>query len=657
MKRLTILIVIAFLFPTSIEILAQSAPMKFGDIKMSNLKMETYEADPDASVVILGDYGRVSFSLQRGYTEFTRHKRIKILNKAGFDWADISIQYYDDGGSVNQIKAITYNLENGKIVKDKLDKKSIIDEEIMKDVSQKKILMPNVKEGSIIEYTYTIISPSYSIPTWYFQTSEPILHSEFRVKIPKYYIYADYYEGSQLLSVNSNENYSETEMLSGKPFNYSGNYYRRVAKNVPALREEPFMTNPDDYRAKIVYQLQTIEIPGILRENYIKNWGNVGHALWKDQDFGLTLKGYSNGSVKKIVPDVVAKASSPKDKMIAIYDYVRENMNWNENHSFWTSQSLNNTLDDRKGNSADINLMLCLMLREAAIEALPAILSTRSHGKMNPHYPIVRQFNHVMVYVAVGEEEYWLDATDKNRPYYLLDSEDLNHIALVVDEEGAQWKSISPKQKYQHIATANFKLTETGNLEGEFACSDRGYSAYHCRKSLIANGEDTFSQDMFKNDLTDMNLISYSYEHADEITEPLKSNYEMTINSAATIADNRIYLNPMLNEGMSENPFKLEERTFPIDYGHGYNYTYIFNLELPEGYEVEELPEATRVALPNKGGSFTYNIAAKENSLQLMSKFTIKQTIFQPEEYPIIKQFYDVVVSKHAEQIVLKKAE
>ncbi len=657
MKRLVTPIILILLLVSNLQLFAQPVPMKFGDIKLSDLKMETFEADPDASVVILGDYGSVDFKLARGYTEFKRHRRIKILNKAGFDWADINIQYYKDGGGVSNIKAVTYTLENGKMEEHKLNKKAIIDEKINENYSQKKISMPNIKEGAVIEYSFTIVSKNFGIPSWYFQTSEPTLYSEYRVKIPKYYEYANYYQGANLLTVNTDENYSNTETIDGKPFNYSGRYYRRVAENVPALREEPYMTTPDDYRAKVGYQLQAINNPGRLVKNIMEDWNKVAERLWEDEDFGLSLRGYSNSSVKKVVPDVIAKASTPKEKMVAIYDYVRQTMEWNGTHRFWTSQSLNNTFQEKKGNSGDINLMLTLMLREAALDALPAMISTRSHGKMQPIYPFLDQFNHTIVYVKIGEQEYWLDATHKYRPYNLLDHDDLNHNAFVVDKNNPEWKPLNSKQKFQHLANATFVLTEEGNLEGTFACSDKDYSAFYYRKSLKADGEKTFAAEMFKDDLTDMEMKSYEFENVNEVVEPLKSNYEMTINSVATLADKRMYLNPMLSEAMTENPFKLEVRTFPIDYGYGYSYTYIFNLELPEGYEIEELPEATRVALPNKGGSFMYNIAAKENTLQLMSKFSIKQTLFQPEEYPLIKQFYDMIVAKHAEQIVLKKAE
>ncbi|MFK7905762.1 MAG: DUF3857 domain-containing protein [Chitinophagales bacterium] len=639
----------------SIQLFAQPLPIKYGDVKMSDLKMDTYEADPDASVVILADIGTVNFELARGHSEYARHRRIKILKKSGFDWADISIEYNHRTGNVKGIKGITYAMEGGKLVKHKLDKKEVITEKISNFQSQKKILMPAVKEGTIIEYSYTIVSENYVVPDWYFQTTEPILYSEYRVKIPEYFNYANYYQGAVPLEINTNEKYSDTESINGQMLNYAGQYYRRVAKNVPALRPEPYMTTLRDYQAKVGYQLQAIDIPGQILHTVMEDWDKVSKELWEDEDFGLPLKGYSNGSVKKIVPGIVAKAKTEQEKMIAIYDYVKQNIGWNGIYSIWTGQSLNNVFSEKSGRSSEINLMLTLMLREAGIEAYPAILSTRSHGKMQPIYPFLDQFNHVITYVKIGEEEHWLDAIHKNRPYNLLDDNDLNQKAFLLNKANPEWKTIDSKQKYQHVASATFVLNKEGDLEGILNHSDKDYSAFYKRMNLKEKGEESYAKGVFEEDVPDMDLKKYTFENKNNLTEPLKSTYEIKVNGAASTVDGRMYLNPMLTEKMAENPFKLDKRTYPIDYGHGYNYTYIFNVEIPEGYEVEELPEATRIGLPNKACSFLYNASVNGNKLQLMSKFSINQALFVPEEYGAIKQFYDLIVAKHAEQIVLKE--
>lgn len=639
------------------QIFAQPVPIKYGKIDMANLKMDTFEADPDASVVILADYATVTFHLSRQISEFKRHKRIKILNKAGLDWADITLKYYSHGTNITGIKGTTYTLEENKIVEHKLSKKSIIDEEVTDSYSQKKISMPKVTEGVIIEYVYTINYKNYHVPDWYFQSSEPTLYSEYRVKIPEYFSFVNYYQGTQKLNINTNEKYTDSESFSGEILKYQGRYYRKVAQNVPALREEPFMTTPNDYLAKSGFQLQSIHIPGDITRNYMESWEKVAAKLWEDGDFGGALKGNHNLAVKKAVSEVIAGKETDQEKMVAIYEYIQKKMEWNGKHRIYTSQNLNKAFEENTGSSSDINLMLTLMLREAEISALPAILSTRSHGKMQPIYPFLDQFNHVIALITLDEKEYWLDAIHKNRPYNLLDDDDLNHKAFVVHPKTPQWKDLKSKQKYYHIANATFELSEDGSLKGTIACSDKDYSAFYNRSNLKTDGKEKFAQRMFEKDLTDIELHSYTFENQDELAKPLKSNYEMTINSAATIADNRIYLNPMLNQGMTQNPFKLEERTYPVDFGHGYSSTYIFNLAIPEGYEIEELPDGIRIGLTEKGGSFAYNISANGNNIQLMSKLSINKVLFEPEEYKGIKEFYDLIVTKHAEQIVLKKSE
>ena len=605
MRLLFPFILLLTVFSLHTKLWAQPLPVKFGDVKLNDLKMETYDADPDAAAIILADIGTVNFELTRGYLEFKRHKRIKILKKAGFDWAEFSIQYSQDGEKLTAIKGITYTLSGGKLEKHKLDKKTIIKEEVNEFFSQKKISMPAIQEGAIIELEYTLISENFTIPNWYFQTSEPTLYSEYRVKAPQFFDYARYYQGAVKLDVNTTETYSNTESRpNGKMWNYSGKYYRQVAKNVPALREEPFMTTPNDYRAKAGYQLQAIDIPGQLLRMFMEDWNKVAENLWLNEHFGLSLKDYNNASVKKVVPSIVANADNEKEKMIAIYDYVRKNMEWNGEYSFSTSQSLNNIFDEKTGWSSDINLMLTLMLREAGISALPAILSTRSHGKMQPIYPFLDQFNHVIAYAKIGEEEFWLDAIHKNRPYNLLASNDLNQTVLLVQRDNPQWKPLNPKQKYYRVINAHFTLSEEGHMEGTIDCSDKEYSAFYKRMALNQEKEETYAQNQFKDDITDMELKSYSFENKTKLTEPLKSHYELSIQSEASVIDGRIYLNPMLNEDLTENPFKLEKRTFPVNYGYPYSETYIMTLELPKGYEIEELPEATRIGLPNKGGSF-----------------------------------------------------
>ena len=54
--------------------------------------------------------------------------------------------------------AVTYNLENGSIVKTKLDNQGAFTKKVNKYWNEKIITFPNVKVGSIIEYKYVLKS-------------------------------------------------------------------------------------------------------------------------------------------------------------------------------------------------------------------------------------------------------------------------------------------------------------------------------------------------------------------------------------------------------------------------------------------------------------------------------------------------------------------
>ena len=76
---------------------------------------------------------------------------------------------------------------------------------------------------------------------------------------------------------------------------------------------------------------------------------------------------------------------------------------------------------------------------------------------------------------------------------------------------------------------------------------------------------------------------------------------------------------------------------------------------IPEGYEVQESPQPLAIALPNKAGSYKYIFNQQGSEIQVVSLYKINKSLFAQTEYQSLKQFHDMIVAKHAEQIVLKK--
>ena len=138
---------------------------KFGAVSEKDFATKIYSIDSNANAVVIADIGSSSIegNAKSWFSLVHKHyKRVHILNKNGYDIANVSIPIYVDGideEKLEKLKAVTYNLENGKVVETKLDvKENVFKDKIDKNRSVKKFTFPNVKEGSIIEYEYTIVS-------------------------------------------------------------------------------------------------------------------------------------------------------------------------------------------------------------------------------------------------------------------------------------------------------------------------------------------------------------------------------------------------------------------------------------------------------------------------------------------------------------------
>ena len=117
-----------------------------------------------------------------------------------------------------------------------------------------------------------------------------------------------------------------------------------------------------------------------------------------------------------------------------------------------------------------------------------------------------------------------------------------------------------------------------------------------------------------------------------------------------------IYLNPMFGERYKENPFKSAERAYPVEMPYTFDETYVLSLEVPGGYDVDELPKSTRVNFDETGTSFfEYIIGNNNGRISFRSRIRLTRSYFLPEEYEILREFFNLVVSKHNEQIVFKK--
>lgn len=648
-KNFPLLLIVLFMF---IPQLTDAQKRDFGDISKQMIEMDVYEKDSTASAVVIFDVGDAELD-NRLEVEFRRHIRIKILTDEGFTYGDFSKRYIEKNPEqdITRIKAATYNLENGSIVKTELDKDDILIDKEGDDYTEVKFTMPALRPGSIIEYEYLFKSDSpIDLPDWDFQKSIPSMWSEYMIRIPEWFRYLKVSRGYE-----SFFSIEEKPYQSGGRQNYVGTESTWVMKDIPAIEEAPYMKSIDNYRSAIKFQLANITVPGVVYEDYLSDWPRVGGALAESSSHGKKLK--RNKFLANILEDIISEEDSELEKMKKIYTHVSSHMNWNEMLSFNASQDLEDSYKEGDGNSADINLMLINMLKEAGLSAHSVVLSTTDHGDVIRMFPLISQFNHVIAYVEIGSEFYFLDAKNEKRPFNLLPANSINSVGFLIDipKEQFRWINIENKDENNLSIYIDAELNEDGRLVGVLNSKSNGYYALYSREDFEDEDEikETIKQTVFSDPVN--TVIDSANVKESELHEDLR--YSAHFEVSANASGNVIYLNPMIVERLIDNPFKEEERVFPIDFDYTFDETVTLRFTIPEGWSVDEVPASKIFRTPDESANYRKLFQVAGNTIMMQYKFSINKHNYSPDDYMFLKDFFKALIENQSEQIVLKKNE
>ena len=666
-----------FLLPVCL--LAQNPRVVFGKVSEEDIYMDRYEADPSAPAVILMDQGEVHFSEEGGRLRavYRYYRRIKILKEEGLRWAKVILSYNRvDGESIANIKGRTYFVgEDGEIESLKLDRKVIVDEKLDKSSNRKVFPLPGVRVGSVIEYSYQVSTSNIQqLKTWYFQTDIPVAYSDFHSYIPDFLTYQLVLKGDLSKLQTKVDNYTVQGAEVRVPaftqgdvspmfsiYNFSskaqtGRFARYSLEDVSVLKDEPFTTRVSDHRAAISFLLIRNLKPRLAERKRVVSWKDLNRSLLTHEDFGDRME---DRSVQNKGAQMGFKVRQIKERARIVFEYIRDRMEWNGRYSVWVEQDLGLALSRKKGNSAEINLLLLNMLKGAKIEAYPVLISTRDNGKIVVTQPDLSQFNHVVVVAKLRSEIVLLDALSQSAPFGMLPRIDLNEIGFLVDDDDWGWLDVEPTHEMIRNTYSRLEMDQQGQLTGDLEFYFTGYRAAIERGKLEAyrNNASQYVEKELLNGLGNTVLGDVSVRRQKEIEKPL--NVECKIQSADFVqkADGFLFVRPMLTNMIEENPFQAEERQTPVDLACPIREYYLLGLEIPEGYEVVQTPQPIRVLLPAGAGSFTYNVLTDGRIVHISSTIFIEKTTFQPHEYQEIRSFFEYVTRKHEEDIILKRSE
>ena len=646
----------------------EKSKIKFGKISPEDFQKKTYEIDSSANAVIIADIGSTEFLGNRkgGFSlEFKTFRIVHILNKNGYDVADVVIPIYVNGNAeeeVTSLKAYTYNLENGKVVETKLDvKEAVFKDKIDKNTSIKKFTFPNIKEGSIIEYEYRLKSDFIrNLQPWEFQGKYPRLWSEYTVSMPEFYYYVTLSQGYQQFYIKDKKdkagNFSVTEdggAEASNRMNFSATVtdYRWVMKDVPALKEESYTSTIENHIAKIEFQLAELRHPYVPR-NLMGTWPEACDELLKDEDFGYSL-GRDNGWLNDAVKEATYGATSDFEKARKIFMYVRDHITCTGIKGKYLSKSLKNVLKERNGSEAEVNLLLTAMLLKAGYTANPVMLSTRSHGYAYPMYPLMSRFNYVVSRLNMGEKYFYLDASKPRMGFGKLDYEAYNGHARVVDGNATPIEFVSDSLVEQKLTSVFVINDDKGATVGSVQQTPGYYESLDLRSTISEKGKEQLFSDIKKDFKAEIEITKSEIESLDKYEEPLRIKYEFEVKSEK---EDIIYINPILVDSWKENPFKSAQRFYPVEMPYAIDDTYILRLDIPQGYVVDEMPKQMVLKLNDQDdGMFEYRLSESGGSISLRSRLILKRAYYLPEEYEMLREFFNIVVKKHNEQIVFKK--
>lgn len=651
---------------------------RFGKVSKEELEETFYPIDSTVNTAYLFRERNTYYTLnanQDGFDIITDvFLRIKIYNKKGFDKATQIIPYYHpeigEDEKISSLKAYTFNLRKDKIDKDKLKNSDVFQEEVSKYWYQKKITMPNVKEGCVIDLKYTLSSPYYyKIDDLDFQFDVPVKKISYNVTIPEFYVFKLLTKGyfpiapkssrsSSSITINSKERtgvlISNTSFSSDK-LEFDVQKYLFESENIPPLKDnEPFVSNISNYRGGVKFELSSTNFSKIggLSKYYSSTWEDVSKQIYKSNGFGDELD--KTNYYKDDLETLLVGVSNNVEKIAKIFAFVKTKVKWNGYFGKTSDIGLKKAYKDGVGNAADINLMLTSILRFAGLNSDPVLVSTRSNGV--PIYPTLDGFNYVISSVEMANGAILLlDATEIYTIPNILPERVLNWNGRRVKKDGnSSWVKLTSAKHATEENMMMVKISDDLMVDGLVRTKFENLNALTFRKNYNHIKEEELIKNYEENN--NLETEEFKISNQEDIYKDIVRNVKFSSEDLVEKIGNKLYIEPNLFLTKRENPFKLEERKFPVDFATAWKNENKITIQIPDGYAIESIPEPLSIALPDNLGVFKYQVIQSGNKIKTISSLEFSTSIIPPQYYSFLKDFYGKIVDKESEKIVLIKS-
>lgn len=626
---------------------------EFGELSPIDIALEVYEKDTTATAVVLYEQGHYYFDSVGDYIGIIKvvHKKIKIFDSKRFDFDILDVPLMtsrERRERLTRYAAITHN-PTGKT---HVTRDAVFFTSVPGIGRVFKMNFPNVQDGSILEYIYVIESPFlFNLDGWEFQGLLPKLYSEFISLIPGNYRYKSVRYGSHPFTI-------EESSVVAKCFNPMNSFMQcnqhiMVMVDVPAFEPEEYMLSYRNHLARLEFEPEKFLPLGYGNfKRFSTTWDDVDKLAKKGDLFGTQLN--RKNYFKRRLPESILAIPDDLERAKAIYTFIQNHYTW-DGHYFNSEGKLKNAFSEKTGSVPEINISLINALQAADLDAKLMLLSTRNNGLPTELYPVMTKFNYTLAVLQLGDKTYLLDATDKLAPFGVTPFHTLNVMGRVMDfKNGSFWMPIIPYGNNMHYANTQLTAQPEGSFHGEVKQVSSGYIGFGKRKAIEESGLDEYIKTE-KNDQAHIEIDNFQVEVLADIEVPLRENYDIVL-TPQTVG-NKVILYPFPNKTyLDHNPFKKNERNYPMEFGFPFTNNYLVSIDLGNVYTVDQIPENRRLRLPGDDGECSVIYTVANNTINIRFTMKLANYRYQPDAYESLKELFSTVITMLKEEpIVLKR--
>lgn len=621
-------------FPT---INAQNSDKKFswGKIPAADRRMTYYEFDPTAEALVLAASTKLLVEIKEGKPQMTVlvYRRVKLFTDAALvsqRSLEIPFDFTQNQFKIGKLDAQLTDAEGNQQPAEATENTKL---------NGRYITFNNLKVQNILEVTYEITSDNLeSISNWLFQEAIPVQYAELSTIIDKAFEHTFFLKNEKSMRIS-------TDVTSGAKVFSATN----LTANRPVI--EAFSITTGDQVTGVNLQLKSVDMAGKGKKTIVSSWSELANRVLQNTGIGQQYsKKINYDDVWTAMQPSLNAAKTEEAKIKVAYNFINENVAWNGDWHTTARTTLNTAFDKKSANSGELNLMLIACLNEAGLKAYPMLVSTRQHGKTNENTPFLSQFNHLLCYVERPNAALLLlDAGSIYRPLGLPRVESLNGSGWVLNSKNGEWKPMPSKITARQTLSA-FSVNKEGDMKGRFVKTSKDYEAVGERDEQVRRREVKSLEKQYHG----IRIDSVTNSNSDNAAAFFKRNIYCFLSQMTTVDSGKMTIKPLWRTGFELNPLLSIPANSAMDFPYQIQDLHVFALQIPAGATISKEPNGEMYELPDKSAGLSLSVTQNADIIQLSLVVKINKLHFEASEYPALKVFFDKIIAKQAETIVVK---